>query len=195
MKKMKRVLGALLGVVLAVSFAYAEVPEKPLHIYLQGGASLPTGDLKDMYKTGFNAGGGVGFSLNENIEIVGRILYHSLKLDADGDYDGGEFIPLMYGGELKFNTGEEERNFYLLAGLGLVKATFKEIEQDSVEIEQDGVVVMEEQKEDGKYFCFGGGVEFGKFFVEGRYVILKADDDDGGNDDVKMIPISVGFKF
>lgn len=188
MKKMKRVLGVLLGVVLAVSFAYAEVPEKPLHIYLQGGASLPTGDLKDMYKTGFNAGGGVGFSLNENIEIVGRILYHSLKLDADGDYDGGEFTPLMYGGELKFNTGEEERNFYLLAGLGLVKATFKEIEQD-------GVVVMEEQKEDGKYFCFGGGVEFGKFFVEGRYVILKADDDDGGNDDVKMIPISVGFKF
>jgi hypothetical protein len=141
-----------------------------------------------MYKTGFNAGGGVGFSLNENIEIVGRILYHSLKLDVDGDYDGGEFTPLMYGGELKFNTGEEERNFYLLAGLGLVKATFKEIEQD-------GVVVMEEQKEDGKYFCFGGGVEFGKFFVEGRYVILKADDDDGGNDDVKMIPISVGFKF
>jgi hypothetical protein len=51
-KKMKRVLGALLGVVLAVSLAYAEVPEKPLHIYLQGGASLPTGDLKDMYKTG-----------------------------------------------------------------------------------------------------------------------------------------------
>lgn len=202
MKKMKTVLGALLGLFLVASFAYAEIPEKPLHIYLQGGATLPTGDLKDMYKTGFNVGGGIGFSLHENFEIVGRVLYHSLALDVEGDYDGGEFTPLMYGGELKFNTGDEERNFYLLGGLGLAKATVKEIKSG-------GYVVMEEQKEDGKYFCFGAGVEFGKFFIEGRYVILKADDDDddddddspyeesssSSEDDVKIIPICIGFKF
>ena len=195
-KKMKIVLGALLGLIFAVSFTHAEVPEKPLHVYLQGGATLPTGDLKDGYKTGFNAGGGVGFSINENIEIVGRVLYHSLKLDVEGDFDGGEFTPLMYGGELKFNTGDEEKNFYLIGGLGLAKVKTKDIEY--------GGQTMDGMDESGKYFCFGAGIEFGKFFIEGRYVILDVDVDDhsdmseeggGFSDKVKMIPISVGFKF
>ena len=43
MKKMKQLLGAVICVMMAASFAYAELPEKPIHVYLQGGGTLPMG--------------------------------------------------------------------------------------------------------------------------------------------------------
>ncbi|MBU0996237.1 MAG: porin family protein [Proteobacteria bacterium] len=203
MRKMKKVLGAVLIVLMAVSFAYAEV-DKPLHIYLQGGATLPMGDTKDGFKTGFNAGGGVGFSINENIEIVGRVLYHSMKPDfggdfwlgmADGynldDYDasGGELQPLMYGGELKLNTGDEEKNFYLIAGIGKAKLKLADLK-----VNGEKSKIADDETE--TYFCVGGGVEFGKFFVEGRYVMIKLKPEGTDEEfDFNMVPICIGVKF
>lgn len=199
MKKMRQLLGAVICVLMATSFAYAEVPEKPIHIYLQGGGTLPMSDLKDGWKVGFNVGGGIGLSINENIEVGARVLYNSLNLDTEGDLwkeeggdmddvDGGEFQPLMYGLELKINTGNEDTNLYIVGGFGKAKVKFGDLEVNGQEVD-----FFEEQTEN--YYALGGGVEFGTFFIEARYVIIKFDGDGSDSDDIKMIPVSVGIKF
>ena len=158
----------LVGVLL-LAFAVTGSAEgvKPV-FYAGGGISLPMAPsqwdayasmemeigIKDMYKSGVNFGGGVGFQVSPMFELVGRVDYNSFSFDDEGfsdamvkefekllpvtglsldvDVDGGTLKLLEFMGDVKFliPVGGEAPAFqpFLLGGIGITNAEISESE-------------------------------------------------------------------
>ena len=158
----------LVGVLL-LAFAVTGLAEgvKPV-FYAGGGISLPVSPselddlaaigikigIKDMYKSGVNFGGGVGFQVSPMFELVGRVDYNSFSFDDEGfsdalvkeferllpvpglsldvDVEGGTLKLLEFMGDVKFliPVGGEAPAFqpFLLGGIGITKAEISESE-------------------------------------------------------------------
>ncbi|MBU8933538.1 MAG: porin family protein [candidate division Zixibacteria bacterium] len=141
---------------------------KPV-FYVGGGISMPMKPdaiggldgseigIKDMYKNGTHIGGGVGFQISPNVEIIGWVSYNSFAFDDDGFSQAleDEFIRLSGGmtgftfdintngtklelieimGDVKFTipVGQQQAKFkpFILGGLGMTNA-----KQASTELE------------------------------------------------------------
>ncbi len=158
----------LVGVLL-LAFAVTGSAEgvKPV-FYAGGGISLPVGPsefddlaaigikigIKDMYKSGVNFGGGVGFQVSPMFELVGRVDYNSFSFDEEGfsdalvkeferllpvtglsldaNVEGGTLKLLEFMGDVKFliPVGGEATAFqpFLLGGIGITNAEISESE-------------------------------------------------------------------
>ncbi len=151
-------------------------------VYFGAGAGLtiPTGDLADAVKTGWNAVANVGYEMASGLGIRGDFYYGQHSYDADSDF------------KLK-----------LAGGYGNVTYTFKSAA--SIKPYIIGTIGATNSKTTGPSFTgdsstdltYGGGagIKFkagsdANFYVEGRYLIVNSDGDNG-----KFIPISAGIRF
>jgi len=184
---MQKFFIAILIVTMAVSCASAE-KRRPLNIYIQGGALLPSKDTlaTEGYFPGYNMGFGVGYNINDHVEIVGRILHHTMSPNFSSDFwwhnlrtdedvvpDGGEFRFLMYGGELKLNATNKKNNCYLIAGLGIIDINIEAVTGEYYTGEPIGI---EKRHDLDGMFNFGVGFELHYFFMELRWISLHVDD-------------------
>lgn len=114
---MKRLI--VLGVIAA--FCFAATPALAQTVYLQGGAGFPSSSvLNDQYKTGFNAGIGVGFPLVSQFEGVIRGNLDRFENDLAGV---ANFASYSATGNLKLNGPMVNNRVmpYALAGGGLFR--------------------------------------------------------------------------
>jgi opacity protein-like surface antigen len=185
---MKKIL-AILTILLAFSVtATAQTPSSPIKLYATGGVSLPMSpDLfKDYYKMGFHFGGGVGYALMPNLQLIGKAEYHMFAPDVE-DIEGGDLKLSMFGGDLKFSLGLPAAPIkpYLLGGAGFAKITVDAVEGFD-----------EESYDETKfYFNVGAGLDLVSnpafsLFIQGRYVSVMTDDES-----TAMVPISAGIRF
>ena len=199
MKKTAFFIALIIGL---ASTASAQLPSKPFSLYIQGGASVPQEDFSDLYKLGYHGAGGLGISIFPKVEAVGRVSYHKfspesvaslLGVDSPIDVDGGDLTMLMYGADLKLNLGILVTNPYLLAGYGWAK-----FETEDVTYSASGVEHTETfDSQTDNYWILGGGIEFSRTFIEGRYITFLEDDDNEVQDNSKsrLITVSLGFKL
>ena len=199
---MKKTAFFLILIVGLASTASAQLPSKPFSLYIQGGVSLPQEDFKDVYKLGYHGAGGLGISIFPKLEAVGRVSYHKhsleslpslLGVDSPADVDGGNLTMLMYGADLKLNLGVLVTNPYLLVGYGWAKFDIEDVTFSAAGVEHTQTF----DSHTDNYWILGGGIEFSRTFIEGRYMTFLEDDNDEVEDDSKsrLITVSVGIKL
>ena len=148
-------------------------------IGIAAGATLPMGDFGDVYGTGFNVMGTLGFqpaALPVGVQF--DVAYHSLGIDTDiADADDLSIISGTANAVLSVsNTGGVRP--YLIGGVGLYRLD-----------PGNGLDAMTEFGLNG-----GGGLEFGlagfSTFVEARYHSVFTEDEN-----TNLIPVVFGIRF
>ena len=195
----KTVLILALTAAIAASAA-GQTPSKPFNLYLQGGASLPQEDFKDVFKMGYHGAGGLGISIFPKVEAIGRVSYHKNPLesasslfgdDSPTDIEGGDLTMLMYGADLKMNLGALGTNPYVLGGYGWAK-----FEIEDVTFSEEGVEYTQTfDSHTDNFWIIGGGIEFGRTVIEGRYITFLDDDEVESDSKTRLITVSLGFKL
>jgi len=119
--------------VFAVS-SHAESMWKPV-VYLGAGASLPTGQFKNDFKTGYNIGGAAGVEYNSMFELLGELNFSRFPLDqgkflasepSGTSVSGGASKVLNVSGAAKYFIplgGAEKVRPYILGRLGFAHLT------------------------------------------------------------------------
>jgi hypothetical protein len=199
---MRKAILILILVSFVAGSALAQMPDKPITFYLQGGATKPLGDFEDAYKIGFWGGGGIGFSFIPLLEAVGRVSYFRMSPDypEDVDIDGGDLGILTYGVEGKVNLGSSNMRLFALAGAGWAAVKFSDIK--GTYTVGDAIHDIPTPKDATEnYMCLGAGIEFGQLFIEARgYKILKdvklsKFNGDPTDADFTFAAASIGLKF
>jgi hypothetical protein len=178
---MKRFLqsAVVLGVVSLVGAGVAQAQGAGrASFHLGGGVSLPTGDFGDGAKTGWHALGGVNFGLGA-LPFVIRVDGFYGQNNGDEAVVGPDVKAKFFGGMAgaQFNFGGASPvHPYILGQVGMVNNKF----------EGPGGDVSNTD------FAFqgGAGIEFGKFFAEGKYLSIQTDPSS-----VNLIVISAGIRF
>lgn len=193
----KTVLLIALVAVVAGS-ALAQTPSKPFNLYIQGGASLPQEDFNNLYKYGYHGGAGIGFSIFPHMELVARASYHKYSVESINRIlpdqeaivvSGGDLAMIMYGAELKMNMGMMVSNPYVLAGYGRAKFDTEDVSISGFGIEE----TVEFASHTENYWVLGGGLEFTRTFIEGRYITFLEDAFEETT--TRLITVSFGFKL
>jgi hypothetical protein len=196
---MKRILtgAAVLGfALLASSSASAqEVSRSPIQFGVMGGATLPTGDFKDLLKTGWNAGALLNFGFANSpvaLRVDGSWNQFNFK---NVDTGSPHFRVLDATADAVFSFGSKSpAQFYVLGGAGVYN--FKVTGSDNNFDFSSGSST--------KFGLNGGvGVKFTAGpvapFVEARYHYVFSGDsfnnNSSNNPKFQMIPISVGLTF
>jgi hypothetical protein len=169
----------LFAVFAAGLLAAAPVALHAQSISLAGGLSLPTGDLADGVKSGYN--GTLGFNFGAPLIPVGARLEGSINgFDAKNGVNGNLRV-LSGTANAIVGLGMP----YLIGGVGYYHASSKATV---------GTVTVEDTNK-GAGFNIGAGLTFPlpalSPFVEVRYHQMLGKD----NDNVKFIPITFGIKF
>jgi hypothetical protein len=181
------IIAALAIVAMMAATVSAQVPAKPVDIYIGGGLSIPTGTVGDFWKMGFHGNGKIGFAAGPNIDILGSIAYHSFPLDDQGfsGVEGGTLTTILIGGDVRLSLGvpAAPTHPYLFGGggLGLVSVS---------DVTFPGSPTESTDSESKPYVEFGGGVEMQRFFAEVKYVVVMTSDES-----VTFLPITIGVKF
>ena len=183
---------ALALILAASAVGQAEVE---IGVYAGGGLTVPTGDLSDLVKTGYNGSLGLGLNMVPTFETVARFSYNSFKLKEDTGTDG-DYTVSEYGIDVRANLSAPTQGArpYALIGVGLAKIDFPSqlIEGLPSEIES----AYEGLKPDTRFFyCFGGGIKVQaaprlNLFLEGRYTKISAADVN-----LDYFPITVGLNI
>ncbi len=160
-------------------------------IYAGGGVSMPMGDWADFYKMGFGFGGGFGYPVTPQFEVVGKVFYNTFPVDSDV-IEGGDFIAISFGADVHFypmanNADESAFAPYLLGGIGMSSVKVKEITAP--------VAVPEGESETDLTFGFGAGFQYEMspkmaLWVEAKYTIISTE---GAS--TSHLPIFAGIKF
>jgi hypothetical protein len=115
MRRALFLLSLLAALVVTTAPATAQV------VYIQGGAGFPSSSgLNDAYKTGFNAGLGIGLPITSNVEAMVRGTLDRFENDVSGV---GNFASYSATGNLKLNGSHMNNRVmpYALAGGGLFR--------------------------------------------------------------------------
>lgn len=186
---MKQIL-FLLGIFVAIFFVAR--PAAAQSIYVHGGAAFPSSSsFNDAYKTGFNAGLGIGIPVHSQIEGVLMARYDRFGLDAPSgvDIDGGAFSSLSATANLKLNgpTMTSRVAPYGFAGAGVFRTAVGDQESGSVSLEGDSEVDFGLQ--------FGAGLSFGmspraNLLVEPNYVLVFSE-----GERTTFLPVRIGASF
>ena len=180
--KMKKLTIITLVLMLAIG-ASAQVP-KPFTIYLDGGLSMPNGDISAAYKNGWNFGAGVGFNMAPMFQIVPHIEYHSFSVDSPVDI-GGKWTVWMMGadGRMSLNMPAAPIKPFFVGGLGFAAGKTEAIQLLGVSISDDVTQTK-------FYWNIGAGVDFNSFFLQVKYVSIATE-----GSSTNYIPVKVGLKF
>lgn len=173
---MKKLLqSALVLGVVSLAGAGALNAQGRASFHVGGGVVLPMGDFGDGFKTGFQALGGVNFALGS--------LPFGIRVDAiygQNNADGVDAKVKMFGGlagaQFGFGSAASSVHPYILGQVGVVnsKITCTGCNFDS---------------NSDFTFLGGAGLNLGKFFVEGKYMSVQADET------ANMITITGGIRF
>ena len=115
MRRILFLLSVLAALVVTTTPATAQV------VYIQGGAGFPSSTgLNDVYKTGFNAGLGIGIPITSNVEGLVRGTLDRFENDLAGV---GNFASYSATANLKLNGPQRNGRVmpYALAGGGLFR--------------------------------------------------------------------------
>jgi opacity protein-like surface antigen len=197
---MKQLLLTIGLVVVSISAANAQLPANPVRFYVEGGMSIPHGDLNDDYNEGYHAALSIGLKLLPGLELLGRGAYHSFDAQFPDQFqaDGGRFTALLYGVEGKFHLGQGFFNPYFIGGLGLAKVDWTDIDFKL----DDNEFVRAFDSETKAYITVAVGLELHSLFVQARAVKildkielakLSADANEAGS--ITFTPLSVGIRF
>lgn len=195
---MTKTLVILALVVALATSAAGQTPSKPFNLYIQGGASLPQEDFNNLYKYGYHGGVGLGFSIFPHMELVARGSYHKYSVESINRIlpdqesivvSGGDLTMFMYGAEFKMNMGMMVSNPYLLAGYGRAKFDTEDVSITVFDIEE----TVEFPTHTENYWVLGGGLEFTRTFIEGRYYTFLEDAFEETTS--RLITVSFGFKL
>ena len=202
---MRRLALSLLTIIAVTSVAWSQ-PE----LYLGGGIAFPTGpqDFTDGWKMGYNAGGGIGFSISPAVSYILSVGYASFPFDVSGinarygipsgatvSVDGGSVSGLDVLGDFKFSLMPKGVSLYLIAGVGYFNLSMSDA---TVKVSYQGRSISTTVSSDSKSaFCASGGAGIdvpvnGKIgiFVEGRYFIAFTS---GGN--TSYVPVRAGVRI
>lgn len=167
-----------------------------LNLYGGGGISVPMGDLKGFWESGYSGTIGVGLGLIPTLETVARFSVHTFPLDDD-KYGGVDFTVHEYGLDIRANLSAPGRPFrpYALIGVGMAKYDFSEkMIDDAV---ADGVSSSLEKLEPKTKFFYniGGGFKVRampklNFFLEGRYTKIQVP-----HGKIDYFPITIGLNI
>ena len=195
MKGIMRVGAVALGLVGGASMAAAQgavMSSHPVAFGVVGGATLPTGTLGDIAKTGWHAGGVVEFSVPMiPVGLKADVMYHGLGEKNDqigvktslitGTVNGMFMVPMSSMGTVKP---------YVIAGVGAYNLRSKLTDGDTQSATKFGI--------NG-----GAGVEFGlsglATYIEARYHYIfsayESNSSYGSGSSASIVPISVGIMF
>lgn len=173
MKRTLLLLSSLVALFFVASPTMAQV------LYVHGGADFPTSsNFNDAYKTGFNAGIGVGINLNRYVEGVVRGSYDNFGNDFSGI---DNFQSYSATGNLKLNAPMSRARAmpYALAGAGIFRLGVEDAFESEFGIQ------------------FGAGLEFRtssrlNLTVEPNYIVVF---DDVAGENTQYFPIRVGGAF
>ena len=187
MRKGKTLFMFLLVFLMVAPLAVAK--DSNMKLSLGGGFSLPTGNLDDGWKMGFNVGGTLNYRLKSNLYLIGDLQLNSFSLDKHGlDYDGGtSTITTLMAGAKYVLPSSEAINFYVEGGAGLAFGSVSDVKYG-------GVLLLEGDSGTDPAIMVGGGLEYKMnrkttLFVEGRYVNVFDDDSYG------FLPVRAGVTF
>ncbi len=182
--KMNKVLSISLAVMsFGLSGEATEIPtwakeKAPVKInyYFGLGTSLPLGYLGEDWKHFLHGFSRMDFSVSPNLNIWAGVDYHLFKPVIHDDEDL-KFKSTNIVVDLNINFGENATllNPYFFAGAGLAITNIR--------------IVPDKQKS-YPMLEIGGGMEYKKFFVQGRYVNVLSN-----YKAISYIPITLGVKF
>lgn len=185
----QRVFGILGALILAL---FATSPAAAQQLYVHGGADFPTSSaFNESYKTGFNAGLGMGIPLANRLEgvLMGRYDRFGMDAPSETNIDGGAFSSLSATANLKLNGPIVSSRLmpYGFAGTGLFRTAISDITSGSLSSEGDSEVDLGLQ--------FGAGLSIGMsprahLLVEPNYVLVF---NEGEN--TSFFPIRIGASF
>lgn len=177
---MKRIATLVLAAGAALTLN-ATAAQAQAYFGVGAGATIPTGDLADAVGTGWHGIANIGYDMPSGLGVRGDFLYGQHTYDADSDFKlklAGFWGNVTYG----FKSAGSIKP-YLIGTIGGTNS--KTTGPDGF----DG-----ESSTDLTYGA-GAGIKFGNmsgatFYVEGRYLIVNSDGDNG-----KFIPVSAGVRF
>lgn len=167
---MRRFVAA--GLTLVAALALSATPAQA-QFFVGAGLTLPSGDF-DGYKAGpaLNAGVAVLKSADERMKVWVEGFFGTNKFDSEA-VDISATLMGAYGAVTYDLTAGGSATPYLIGGLGYM--TIKEDESD---------------REGGVGFYGGGGVGFGKAWIEARYASASINDDT-----LAFMGLMVGYSF
>lgn len=151
---------------------FAASPAAAQQLYVHGGVGFPSSSsFSESYKTGFNAGIGVGIPVANQLEGVLMGRYDRFGLDLGDSFDGGAFSTLSATANLKLNGPMMSRRAmpYAFGGGGIFRSAIGDLESDGQTAESDSEVDFGLQ--------FGAGLSIAlaprtSLLVEPNYVII-----------------------
>lgn len=167
-----KVLCAGLGLALVATPAWAQGG-----LMVGGGLSLPQGDYKDAVKSGYHGMAGLNFGvLGAPLGLRVDAGYHLNDFDLPGDPDAASAL-LAVSGSAVYTFPSVGAKPYVVGGITWARAKCS------------GDDCVSDNSESDTGFNVGGGIRFGSIFAEARYISI------GGDVDLKVVPITVGFTF
>ncbi len=181
------VLFTILALLILAAGAGAQVPAKPVDLYVGGGVTVPTGSFGDVQKLGFNGYGRANFNLRNVVNLVAGVDFHQLPFDdgGAGGFDGGDARLLMITGGVKYpiTLPASPIKPSMMFETGLALYSVSDLTQPTEEIQ-------EFENQEKIFISFGVGVDISRFFAVVRYIDVFTD-----GDDATMLPLTVGVKF
>jgi hypothetical protein len=180
----------------------AQAASKSVAIYLGAGPSVSASPaaFRNDHKTGFHILSGLGYTLNPNAELIGRLELHLVPIDFeerfgnDVDLSGGTLDLLVLGADMKLCTHRVAAPIrpFVLAGGGWSLISQSSISSE-LAFEQYAPLLMDNQSR--FYFTIGVGADLRPsstltLFFLARYIELRRE-----NDGIGFIPITLGIKF
>jgi opacity protein-like surface antigen len=200
---MKKYVFVMVALFAFASVASAQVPN-PISLHFGGAISIPNSPdaFADAYKTGYHGWAGVGYKVMPNLQIVGKIEFHTFKLDVDSDplllgtdISGGKNNMWMFGvdGRYSFAMPTSPLKPFVLGGLGFARMSMTDLEGSNPLIASFNEFKPEAQTD--VYFNVGAGVELKtapmwNMFLQVRYVSVATEGSSSS-----FIPVSLGVKF
>lgn len=186
----------------AATSVSAQAPS-PFSFYAGGLISLPQAPdaFKESFKTGWHGYIGAGYKAMPNLQIVGKIEYHTFAVDFDNmagmeEYSGGTNKMWMFGadGRYQFSLPSAPISPYVLGGLGFANIKQSEFEGPA----SLGLSLLNEAIPESvtkMYWNIGTGVNLASgpafsFFAQARYVSILTEGESSN-----FIPITLGVKF
>jgi opacity protein-like surface antigen len=173
---MKRILRRLVIAGLGLAFVATPVFAQG-GLILGGGLSLPQGDYKDAVKSGYHGMAGLNFAvLGAPLGVRVDAAYHLNDFDLPGSPDAASAL-LAVSGSAVYTFPSVGAKPYLVGGITWARAKCS------------GDDCVSDASDSDTGFNVGGGIRFGSIFAEARYLSI------GGDVDLKLVPITVGFTF
>jgi opacity protein-like surface antigen len=203
---MKAILILMMAVLAMSGIVLAQ--EKPkITYYVSAGIAVPSApdEFSDYWRTGLNIGGGVGFPISNNVQLVPTLSYSNCGFDVDRfllDSGVGDFGYDINGGDaslttlnadfrFSFNTAQGKVVPYVVGGAGIFWLSI----DDALLSYQGYTIRVNGESETKVGIDFGAGIDFSagprtNISIGGRLVVGFTE-----GDNTQYFPLQVTFGF